>query len=241
MIKKLLSLLIIFVLLLSAISCTGLWPYTNNEQEPGTDNEQEPDTDNEEEQPDGVGYANARYTATYEEVKNALDVINEREVNREKKKVFLLDSFENEYEITYYFVRWGSMTASAKSLEEFYTAPKNLDGVSWNAVLYFGECSHEGEDIDHRRYGEMLITLNRMEHRAGVVLAKSAYIINEAPNPELWTVEKDSRMEQFDTFTYNFLYNGKVIHYVYSCFELDDGMLAKFRQDIINAYLPAAE
>ena len=241
MIKKILSLLLVFVLLLSTISCTGLWPYTNNEQEPDTDNEQEPDTDNEEEQPDGVGYANARYTATYEEVKNALDVINEREVNREKKKVFLLDSFENEYEITYYFVRGGSITASAKSLEEFYTAPKDLDGVSWNAVRYFGECSHEGEDMDHRRYGEMLITLNRMEHRAGVVLAKSAYIINEAPNPELWTVEKDSRMELFDTFTYNFLYDGKVIHYVYSCFELDDDMLAKFRQDIINAYLPVAE
>ncbi len=240
MIKKILSLLLVFVLLLSTISCTGLWPYTNNEQEPGTDNEQEPDTDNEEEKIGG-DCANAFYTASYEEVKNALDVINEREVNREKKKVFLLDSFENEYEITYYFVRGGSITASAKSLEEFYTAPKNLDGVSWNAVLYFGECSHEGEDIDHRRYGEMLITLNRMEHRAGVVLAKSEYIINEAPNPELWTVEKDSRMEQFDTFTYNFLYDGKVIHYVYSCFELDEEILGKFREDIINAYLPAAE
>ena len=239
MIKKLLSLLIIFVLLLSAISCTGLWPYTNNEQEPGTDNEQEHKEDDEK---IGQGMGQRCYTATYEEVKNALDVINERDTDAyNKKKVFLLDTLANEYEITYYFVRFGSITAPPKSLEEFYTAPKFLDGVSWNAVLYFGECSHEGEDMDHRRYGEMLITLNRMEHRAGVVLAKSRYIINEAPNPELWTVEKDSSMELFDTFTYNFLYDGKVIHYVYSCFELDEEILGKFREDIINAYLPAAE
>ena len=92
MIKKILSLLLVFVLLLSTISCTGLWPYTNNEQEPDTDNEQEPDTDNEEEQPDGVGCAcaNAIYTASYEKVKNALDVINERDTDVYKKRFFYL-------------------------------------------------------------------------------------------------------------------------------------------------------
>ena len=233
MIKKLLSLLIIFVLLLSTISCTGLWPYTNNEQEPDTDNEQEPGI--------GAGMGERRYTATYEEVKNAVNVINERGTDVSKNKIVLLDSFVNEYEIAYYFIRFGSLTDPPQSLEEFYTAPKFLDDVSWNAVLYFGECSHEGESHDHR-YGNYLIPLKYEKHKSGVILSWGGYTISEANDPSLWTVEKDSRVEKtFDTFTYKFLYDGKCIYRVYSCFELDDGMLEKFREDIINAYLPIAE
>ena len=240
MIKKLISLLLVFVLLLSTISCTGLWPYTNNEQEPDTDNEQKPDTDNEEEPGIGAGIGQARYTASYEEAKNALDVINERETHYPKSKIVLLDSFVNEYEIMYYFIRFGSLTDPAQSLEEFYTAPKLLDSVSWNAVLYFGECSHEGESHDHR-LGDYLIPLKYEKHKSSVILSWGGYTISEANDPSLWTVEKDSRAEIFDTFTYKFLYDGKVIHCVYSCFELDEEILGKFRQDIINAYLPVAE
>ena len=140
-------------------------------------------------------------------------------------------------------MRSGSITAPAKSLEEFYTAPKDLNGVSWNAVLHFGECSHEGEERDHR-LGFYLIPLKRIEHKPNVILAGDENIIVEAPNPELWTVEKDDRddvLELTDTWSYKFIYDGKVIHRVYSCFELDDDILGKFRQDIINAYLPVAE
>lgn len=242
MIKKILSLLLVFVLLLSTISCTGLWPYMNNEQEPGTDNEQEPDTDKkEDDEKIGQGMGQRRYTATYEEVKNAVNVIKERETDVSKNKIVLLDSFVNEYEIAYYFIRFGSLTDPAQSLEEFYTAPKFLDNVSWNAVLYFGECSHEGESHDHR-YGDYLIPLKYEKHKSSVILSWGGYTISEANDPSLWTVEKDSRAEKtFDTFTYKFLYDGKCIYRVYSCFELDDGMLEKFREDIINAYLPVAE
>ena len=232
MIKKILSLLLASVLLLSAISCTGLWPYTNNEQEPDTDNEQEPGI--------GAGMGERRYTATYEEVKNAVNVIKERETDVSKNKIVLLDSFVNEYEIAYYFIRFGSLTDPAQSLEEFYTAPKFLDNVSWNAVLYFGECSHEGESHDHR-YGDYLIPLKYEKHESSVILSWGGYTISEANDPSLWTVEKDSRAERFDTFTYKFLYDGKCIYRVYSCFELDEEILGKFREDIINAYLPAAE
>ena len=85
MIKKILSLLLVFVLLLSTISCTGLWPHMNNEQEPGTDNEQEPDTDKkEDDEKIGQGMGQRRYTATYEEVKNAVNVIKERETDVSK-------------------------------------------------------------------------------------------------------------------------------------------------------------
>ena len=237
MIKKLLSLLLVFVLLLSAISCTGLWPYTNHEQEPDTDNEQEHKEDDEK---IGQGMGQRRYTATYEEVKNAVNVINERGTDVSKNKIVLLDSFVNEYEIAYYFIRFGSLTDPPQSLEKFYTAPKFLDDVSWNAVLYFGECSHEGESHDHR-HGDYLIPLKYEKHKSSVILSWGGYTISEANDPSLWTVEKDSRAETFDTFTYKFLYDGKVIHRVFSCFELDDGMLEKFREDIINAYLPAAE
>ena len=232
MIKKILSLLLASVLLLSAISCTGLWPYTNNEQEPDTDNEQEPGI--------GAGMGERRYTATYEEVKNAVNVIKERETDVSKNKIVLLDSFVNEYEIAYYFIRFGSLTDPPQSLEEFYTAPKFLDNVSWNAVLYFGECSHEGESHDHR-YGDYLIPLKYEKHESSVILSWGGYTISEANDPSLWTVEKDSRAERFDTFTYKFLYDGKCIYRVYSCFELDEEILGKFREDIINAYLPAAE
>ena len=232
MIKKILSLLLVFVLLLSAISCTGLWPYTNNEQEPDTDNEQEPGI--------GAGMGERRYTATYEEVKNAVNVIKERETDVSKNKIVLLDSFVNEYEIAYYFIRFGSLTDPPQSLEEFYTAPKFLDNVSWNAVLYFGECSHEGESHDHR-YGDYLIPLKYEKHESSVILSWGGYTISEANDPSLWTVEKDSRAERFDTFTYKFLYDGKCIYRVYSCFELDEEILGKFREAIIDAYIPTAE
>ena len=240
MITKILSLLLVFVLLLSAISCTGLWPYTNNEQEPDTDNEQKPDTDNEEEPGIGAGIGQARYTASYEEAKNALDVINECETHYPKSKIVLLDSFVNEYEIMYYFIRFGSLTDPAQSLEEFYTAPKLLDSVSWNAVLYFGECSHEGESHDHR-LGDYLIPLKYEKHKSSVILSWGGYTISEANDPSLWTVEKDSRAERFDTFTYKFLYDGKCIYRVYSCFELDEEILGKFCEAIIDAYIPTAE
>ena len=233
MIKKILSLLLVFVLLLSAISCTGLWPYTNNEQEPDTDNEQEPGI--------GAGMGERRYTATYEEVKNAVNVINERGTDVSKNKIVLLDSFVNEYDIAYYFIRFGSLTDPPQSLEEFYTAPKFLDNVSWNAVLYFGECSHEGESHDHR-LGDYLIPLKYEKHKSSVILSWGEDTISEANDPSLWTVEKDlSDAESRSTWCYEFLYDGKCIYYVYSCFEIDDGMLEKFRQDIINAYLPVAE
>ena len=181
-----------------------------------------------------------RYTATYEEVKNAVNVIKGRETDVSKNKIVLLDSFVNEYEIAYYFIRFGSLTDPAQSLEEFYTAPKFLDNVSWNAVIFFGECSHEGESHDHR-HGDYLIPLKYEKHKSSVILSWGGYTISEANDPSLWTVEKDSRAEIFDTFTYKFLYDGKCIYRVYSCFELDDGMLEKFREDIINAYLPVAE
>ena len=232
MIKKILSLLLASVLLLSAISCTGLWPYTNNEQEPDTDNEQEPGI--------GAGMGERRYTATYEEVKNAVNVIKERETDVSKNKIVLLDSFVNEYEIAYYFIRFGSLTDPPQSLEEFYTAPKFLDNVSWNAVIFFGECSHEGESHEHR-LGDYLIPSKYEKHKSSVILSWGGYTISEANDPSLWTVEKDSRAERFDTFTYKFLYDGKCIYRVYSCFELDEEILGKFREDIINAYLPAAE
>ena len=64
MIKKILSLLIIFVLLLSAISCT----------ESGV----------------GNGLGSAFYTATYEEVKSTIDVIYERKVAISDKNLFCL-------------------------------------------------------------------------------------------------------------------------------------------------------
>ena len=233
MIKKILSLLLVFVLLLSTISCTGLWPYTNNEQEPDTDNEQEPGI--------GAGMGERRYTATYEEVKNAVNVINGRETALSKSKIVLLDSFVNEYEIAYYFIRFGSLTDPAQSLEEFYTAPKFLDNVSWNAVIFFGECSHEGESHEHR-LGDYLIPSKYEKHKSSVILSWGEGTISEANDPSLWIVEKDlSDAESRSTWCYKFLYDGKCIYRVYSCFELDDGMLEKFREDIINAYLPVAE
>ena len=241
MINKILSLLLVFVLLLSAISCTGLWPYTNNEQEPDTDNEQKPDTDNEEEPGIGAGIGQARYTASYEEAKNALDVINERETHYPKSKIVLLDSFVNEYEIMYYFIRFGSLTDPAQSLEEFYTAPKFLDNVSWNAVIFFGECSHEGESHEHR-LGDYLIPLKYEKHKSSVILSWGEYTISEANDPSLWTVEKDLSDAEFrSTWCYEFLYDGKCIYRIYSCFELDEEILGKFRDAIIDAYIPTAE
>ena len=238
MIKKLISLLLVFVLLLSTISCTGLWPYTNNEQEPDTDNEQEHKEDDEK---IGQGMGVAHYTASYEEVKNARDVINGFEGDsNQKHKIVLLESFANEYEIIYGFSRFGSIT-SWQGLEEFYTAPQYLISASWSAVVFLGECPHEGEDQDHRVVYYLMPQGYEKDHRSSVIFRSSDKII-EAPNPELWTVEKDSRAEKtFDTFAYKFLYDGKVIHGVYSCFELDEEILGKFREDIINAYLPAAE
>ena len=61
--------------------------------------------------------ANAFYTASYEEVKNAVNVIKERETDVSKNKIVLLDSFVNEYEIAYYFIRFGSLTDPAQSLK----------------------------------------------------------------------------------------------------------------------------
>ena len=95
MIKKLLSLLIIFVLLLSTISCT--------ESEGGRGL--------------GDGLGSAFYTATYEEVKSTIDVIYERKVVMSDKKFILLDAFANECEIVYNFSRFGSITNRAQSLE----------------------------------------------------------------------------------------------------------------------------
>ena len=239
MIKKILSLLLVFVLLLSTISCTGLWPYTNHEQEPDTDNEQEHKEDDEK---IGQGMGVAHYTASYEEVKNARDVINGFEGDsNQKHKIVLLESFANECEIIYSFSRYGSITPS-QSLEEFYTAPEYLLSASWVAVLFLGECSHEGEDRDHRVVYYLMPQGYEKDHRSSVILCGNDEI-SEAPNPELWTVEKDDRksLELTDTWSYKFIYDGKVIHRVYSCFELDEEILGKFRQDIINAYLPTAE
>ena len=225
MIKKILSLFIASVLLLSTTSCSEANQNSN------------PDSS---QLPPETGPATAGYIATYEETKNALDVINGREVDISKSKIVLLDSFVNECELVYYFVRSGDR-ASGDGLEEFVTAPEYLDSLSYVAIVFLGECSHEGEDQDHRVVYYLMPPEYAKDHRSSVIFWSSDKII-EAPNPELWTVEKDSRAEkQFDTFTYKFLYDGKVIHCVYSCFELDDGMLEKFREDIINAYLPVAE
>ena len=226
MIKKILSLFIASVLLLSATSCS----------ETGTNSN--PDSS---QLPPETGPATAGYIATYEETKNALDVINGREVDISKSKVILLDSFVNECELVYYFVRSGDR-ASGDGLEEFVTAPEYLDSLSYVAIVFLGECSHEGEDQDHRVVYYLMPPEYAKDHRSSVIFWSSDKII-EAPNPELWTVEKDDRnsLELTDTWSYKFIYDGKVIHRVFSCFELDDGMLEKFRQDIINAYLPAAE
>ena len=225
MIKKILSLFIASVLLLSTTSCSEANQNSN------------PDSS---QLPPETGPATAGYIATYEETKNALDVINGREVDISKSKIVLLDSFVNECELVYYFVRSGDR-ASGDGLEEFVTAPEYLDSLSYVAIVFLGECSHEGEDQDHRVVYYLMPPEYAKDHRSSVIFWSSDKII-EAPNPELWTVEKDSRAEKtFDTFAYKFLYDGKVIHGVYSCFELDDGMLEKFREDIINAYLPVAE
>ena len=215
MIKKLLSLLIIFVLLLSTISCT----------ESGV----------------GNGLGSAFYTATYEEVKSTIDVIYERKVAISDKKFILLDAFANECEIVYNFSRFGSITDTAQSLEEFYTAPKLIEIVSWNAELFLGECPHAGEATDHR-YMLHVSASESEEHRSSVIFSWGEDSISEANDPSLWTVEKDlSHAESRSTWCYKFLYDGKCIYRGYSCFELDDGMLEKFREAIINAYLPAAE
>ena len=219
MIKKLLSLLIIFVLLLSTISCT--------ESEGGRGL--------------GDGLGSAFYTATYEEVKSTIDVIYERKVVMSDKKFILLDAFANECEIVYNFSRFGSITNRAQSLEEFYTAPKTMISISWHAELFLGECPHAGEATDHR-YMLHFFAFESKEHRSSVVLSWGEDTISEATDPSLWTVDKDySEAESDNTWCYKFLYDGKCIYRAYSCFELDDGMLEKFREAIIDAYLPAAE
>ena len=225
MIKKILSLLLASVLLLFTASCSEANQNSN------------PDSS---QLPPETGPATAGYIATYEETKNALDVINGREVDISKSKIVLLDSFVNECELVYYFVRSGDR-ASGDGLEEFVTAPEYLNSLSYVAIVFLGECSHEGEDQDHRVVYYLMPPEYAKDHRSSVIFWSSDKII-EAPNPELWTVEKDSRAEKtFDTFAYKFLYDGKVIHGVYSCFELDEEILGKFREDIINAYLPVAE
>ena len=219
MIKKLLSLLIIFVLLLSTISCT--------ESEGGRGL--------------GDGLGSAFYTATYEEVKSTIDVIYERKVVMSDKKFILLDAFANECEIVYNFSRFGSTTNRAQSLEEFYTAPKTMISISWHAELFLGECPHAGEATDHR-YMLHVSASESEEHRSSVILSWGEDTISEANDPSLWIVEKDlSHAESRSTWCYKFLYDGKCIYRVYSCFELDEEILGKFREDIINAYLPAAE
>ena len=215
MIKKLLSLLIIFVLLLSTISCT----------ESGV----------------GNGLGSAFYTATYEEVKSTIDVIYERKVAISDKKFILLDAFANECEIVYNFSRFGSITNRAQSLEEFYTVPNTMVSISWNAELFLGECPHAGEATDHR-YMLHVSASESKEHRSSVILSWGEDTISKATDPSLWTVDKDySEAESDNTWCYKFLYDGKCIYRAYSCFELDEEILGKFREDIINAYLPAAE
>ena len=166
MIKKLLSLLIIFVLLLSTISCT--------ESEGGRGL--------------GDGLGSAFYTATYEEVKSTIDVIYERKVAISDKKFILLDAFANECEIVYNFSRFGSTTNRAQSLEEFYTAPKTMISISWHAELFLGECPHAGEAADHR-YMLHVSASESEEHRSSVILSWGEDTISEATDPSLWTVQ----------------------------------------------------
>ena len=215
MIKKLISLLLVLVLLLLTTSCT----------ESGV----------------GDGLGSAFYTATYEEVKSTIDVIYERKVVMSDKKFILLDAFANECEIVYNFSRFGSITNRAQSLEEFYTAPKTMISISWHAELFLGECPHAGEATDHR-YMLYVSAYESEEHRSSVILSWGEDTISEATDPSLWTVDKDySEAESDNTWCYKFLYDGKCIYRVYSCFELDEEILGKFREAIINAYLPAAE
>ena len=135
MIKKILSLLLVFVLLLSAVSCT------------------EPDADNKEDQKEYNAVSNS-YLATYEEVKNSLDTVNEQSFDYHEKFI-LFDCFEDEYDVRYTFHKVGGHCDRAENLEEFFDGSKWIM-LNWSMHLVAEEeCSLEHHFHHLGKIGEL--------------------------------------------------------------------------------------
>ena len=101
MIKKILSLLIVSVLLLSTASCLGV-------EEPRDDDLKY-----------GTNTVSNTYVASYEEVKSSLDLITGMDFDYDERFVFL-DCFEDEYDVRYEFLKIGEPCDMAQNIEEFF-------------------------------------------------------------------------------------------------------------------------
>jgi hypothetical protein len=213
MIKKLLSLLLASVLLLSAVSCT----------EPGVDNKED----------QKIYAVSNSYLATYEEVKKSLDTVNEQIFDYHEKFI-LFDCFEEEYDVRYTFYKVGRPCDQSKSLEEFFDGSKWIM-LNWSMHLVAEEeCSLEYHFHHLGEIGELQKKIATF-HSCGVNF--------KITDLELLTIKDVTRYEDWslDEWGYDFLYDGEPVYNVRSCFELDDGMLEKFREAIIDAYIPTAE
>ena len=211
MIKKILSLLIVSVLLLSTASCLGV-------EEPRDDDLKY-----------GTNTVSNTYVASYEEVKSSLDLITGMDFDYDERFVFL-DCFEDEYDVRYEFLKIGEPCDEAQSIEEFFYG-SYWHQLSWYMYIVLEEdCPLIHHMIHIGQFGES---------PKKAVMFTSCSVSFEITDPELLTIKNEYATEY--EWRYDFLYDGEAVYNVRSCFELDDGMLEKFREAIIDAYLPAAE
>ena len=211
MIKKLLSLLIVSVLLLSIASCLGV-------EEPRDDDLKY-----------GTNTVSNTYVASYEEVKSSLDLITGMDFDYDERFVFL-DCFEDEYDVRYEFLKIGEPCDMAQNIEEFFYG-SYWHQLSWYMYIVLEEdCPLIHHMIHIGQFGES---------PKKAVMFTSCSVSFEITDPELLTIKNEYATEY--EWRYDFLYDGEAVYNVRSCFELDDGMLEKFREAIIDAYLPATE
>ena len=211
MIRKILSLLIVSVLLFSMTSC---W---DSEQSQDDDYKYGKDT---------VAHT---YVASYEEVENSLAVISEMNFDNDEEFV-LLDCFKDEYDVRYEFIKIGEPCDEAQSIEEFFYG-SYWHQLSWYMYIVLEEdCPLIHHMIHIGQFGES---------PKKAVMFTSCSVSFEITDPELLTIKNEYATEY--EWRYDFLYDGEAVYNVRSCFELDDGMLEKFREAIIDAYIPTAE